>query len=202
MRKNEVAENLDVSGSATIGGTLTVAGNIAVSGTSDLDVADAFTAGTIASDAQVSATTYVSAGTYCQSPVFQSTAVKTLTAANATTFVNIAVPTTAALRWAAGQIHYTLLAYDATDTQVATGILMFTATNKASTITCDIKDNLLYSYSTTEAASTGMTAVFTIVDGTGETVDIKCNATSGLTETAIKLYYTVFMQNNNTVTAG
>jgi len=123
---------------------------------------------------------------------------KALTAATATTFVTLEVD---AAGFLSARIPYTIVASDGTDYQVQNGLLFVVAVNKAGTVTTSIRDNILGADLSSEAPSTGMTEVFTAVaDGTH--VDVKCAATSGMTETLLRIHYRVEQEIPNTVTAG
>lgn len=120
---------------------------------------------------------------------------KDITESTATTFVTVAVPQTAGANFAGGKVIYTVYATDGTDTQVITGELTFSAVNKAGTVTASLTDA-----QGSPAASAGtLTAALTAV-GSGDSVLLKCNAASSLTQTALKIQYRLDMPQINTVT--
>lgn len=128
--------------------------------------------------------------------------VKALTEASATTFVTITVPSGSS---ASGKIQYSIEANDATDFQIRSGELYFSAVNKAGTITATLfrAQGSTTVDNTTDgvAVSTGtLTNTFTAVDGGSGALQIKANATSSLTQTTLQIRYRVEILNTNTIT--
>jgi len=98
-----------------------------------------------------------------------------------------------------GKIIATVHADDGTDFQSLTQEVLFSAVNKAGTVTAVIQAAPTTSL---EAASTGtLTATWTIV-ASGSSVLLQCNAVSSLTQTTLKCSYQLVLQGDglNTIT--
>lgn len=112
---------------------------------------------------------------------------KALTAAAATSFVQCAIASGTVF---GGVVEYTIEANDGIDFQSRSGILPFSAVNKAGTETCTVG---------TVAASTEVVAVsagtltntFTCSTSPTNAVDIQANAASSLVETTLRITYAV-----------
>lgn len=123
--------------------------------------------------------------------------VKALTAASATNFTLVSV---ASGSYVAGYIPYSIEATDATDYQARSGVLVFSAVNKAGTVTCTVAT--VTSAVEVAAVSSGtLTNTFTCADSTSNGVLIKANAASSLTETVLQIRYRVNIAGTATVTA-
>jgi hypothetical protein len=119
---------------------------------------------------------------------------KALTEAD-TTFVTIALPQTAGSNYCGGECIYTVYAADATDFQSISGVLKFAAINKAGAETVTYAD-----VQTTAAVSTGtLTAALSAVAG-ADTIVLKVNPASSLTQTTLTIQYRLDMPQPNTVT--
>jgi hypothetical protein len=128
--------------------------------------------------------------------------VKALTETTATTFVTITVPSGSS---ASGRIIYAIEANDATDFQNRSGVLHYSAVNKAGTTTIQLfrESGSTTVDNTTDgvAVSAGtLTNTFTATDGGSGAVQIKANATSSLTQTTLQIRYRVEELGTNTIT--
>jgi hypothetical protein len=122
---------------------------------------------------------------------------KALTAANATAFVIIAIPSGGMV---GGTVEYSIQASDGTDHQSRSGILVFTAVNKADTETCTLgrSDGGTTVDNTTDnvAVSSGtLTNTFTCAGATNS-IELRANAASSLTETTLQIVYSVRLHAN------
>jgi hypothetical protein len=63
------------------------------------------------------------------------------------------------------------------------------------------RDNLIGADDAT-ASTTGITCTFSAAEDVADTLAIKANAVSDLTETTLTIYYEVHCQDPNTITAG
>lgn len=100
-----------------------------------------------------------------------------LTESTATTIVNVAV---ASGKVAGGEIVVTTWANDGTDYQTLTSRLVWSAINKAGTVTATLDQA-----DGTTATSSGTLSVTYTIAANGNTVDIKANAVSSLTQTTL-----------------
>jgi len=113
----------------------------------------------------------------------------TLTESTATTFCNVGV---ASSKYAGAKLVATVTANDGTDFQCLTSELNVNAINKAGTVT-----TTLTQVDGTTAASAGtLTATYTAVVN-GNSVDIKCDATSSLTQTVLTVKWNVLSLNSD-----
>lgn len=112
---------------------------------------------------------------------------KTLTESSATAFVQISVPSGGVV---GGEIEYTIEANDATDYQNRTGIIPFAMVNKAGTETATL--GTVGAATEVVAVSAG-TLTNTLAADTSPTnaVNITANAVSSLTQTTLRITYTV-----------
>ena len=119
---------------------------------------------------------------------------KNLTESTATIVVNVSV---AAGKYIGGELIVTTHADDATDFQAITEHLTFSAVNKGGTVTATIQ--AAPSTSTTAASAGTLTTTWTAV-ANGNSVDIKNDAASSLTQTALKCSYQLRLNTDDTVT--
>lgn len=114
---------------------------------------------------------------------------KDLTESTATTFANVALASGKSIGI---EMSVTVNANDATDYQALTTNLKIQAVNKAGTVTATID-----AVAGTTAASSGtLTATFTVV-ASGNSFDIKADATSSLTQTVLQARFAVMSINSN-----
>ena len=112
-----------------------------------------------------------------------------LTETTATTFANIAV---ASGKYSGAVLACTVNATDGTDHQCLTSTVNLNAINKAGTVTATITQ-----VDGTTAASAGtLTVTFTAV-ASGNTVDVKADATSSLTQTQLRIKWAVLSLNTD-----
>lgn len=112
-----------------------------------------------------------------------------LTETTATTFANIAV---ASGKYSGAVLVCTVNASDGTDHQCLTSTVNLNAINKAGTVTATITQ-----VDGTTAASAGtLTVTFTAVTS-GNTVDIKADATSSLTQTQLRIKWAILSLNTD-----
>lgn len=119
---------------------------------------------------------------------------KTLTESTATIVCNVTV---AAGKYIGGELIVTTHADDATDFQAITEHLTFSAVNKGGTVTATIQ--AAPSTSTTAASAGTLTTAWTAV-ANGNSVDIKNDAASSLTQTTLKCSYQLRLNTDDTVT--
>lgn len=137
-----------------------------------------------------SSTTSSTANTYSMRRYTSAKAV-TLTDATATTFANIAV---ASSKFAGATLTCTVTARDATDFQSLTSIVRVDAVNKAGTVTATVTQT-----DNTTAASAGtLTCAYTVA-ASGNTFDIKANADTSLTPTAMSITWMITALNSDGV---
>jgi hypothetical protein len=136
----------------------------------------------------MSSTTGASLNSY-STRAFYSSKFVDLTETTATTFSNIAV---AASKQAGATITATVYASDGTDFQSLTSVLNVNAVNKAGTVTA----TLTQVDGTTAASAGTLTATFTAT-ANGASVDLKCSATSSLTQTVLRVRYVVTALNSD-----
>lgn len=123
--------------------------------------------------------------------------VKALTESSATTFVKITMSSGST---ASGDLIYAIEANDASDRQVRSGRIPWTAVDKAGTITCTV--GTVGAATEVAAVSTGtLTNTFTCADAGSNVLDLKANAVSSLTQTTLQIRYRVEELGTNTVTA-
>ena len=136
----------------------------------------------------MSSTTGASLNSY-STRAFYSSKFVDLTESTATTFTNIAVATS---KQASATITATVYANDGTDFQSRTSVLILDAHNKAGTVGASLSqtDN-----ATSGSAGT-LTATFTAT-ANGASVDLKCNATSSLTQTVLRVRYVITALNSD-----
>jgi len=129
----------------------------------------------------------------------QSEQSKTLTESSATSIVQIGI---AASSFVGGTLEYTVVAADATDQAARHGRTIFQAVNKAGTETCTISPTAETTDGSTIAASSGSTLTYTwTVDTTGTNMcTLALNAVSSLTQTTLRVYYTLILDGPATVT--
>lgn len=114
---------------------------------------------------------------------------KTLTDATATSFVRIAVTSNGRQ---GGIVEYCVDANDATLYQTRCGSVPFSLVNEAGTEAC-----ITGTASDADASPTGtLTVAFDGNSGAADTCDIRANATSSLTETTLRINYTVRLFGN------
>lgn len=119
--------------------------------------------------------------------ILQSANTKTLTESSATSFVDVAV---ASGSFVGGKIEYTINANDASDFQARSGVLPFVAVNKGGTVTCTV--GTVGAATEVVAVSAGtLTNTFTCADSTSNSVLLKANAVSSLTQTTLAIHYRV-----------
>jgi len=102
-----------------------------------------------------------------------------LTESTATTIANVAIPQGDVISI---MLHATTSAGDATERQVVGDNVMISAVNKAGTITATVS---AASPTATAASSGTLTTTWTAV-ASGDSIDIKCNAVSSLTQTFLR----------------
>lgn len=112
-----------------------------------------------------------------------------LTESTATTFANIAI---ASSKFAGAVIHSTVNAGDSTDFQALTSVVNVSAVNKAGTVTA----TLTQVDGTTAASSGTLTCTYTAV-ANGNSVDIKANAVSSLTQTTLNATWAIVSLNGD-----
>jgi hypothetical protein len=114
-----------------------------------------------------------------------------LTEASATTFCNITLP---AAGYVGLRIATTVFASDGTDHQVSHVPITFSAVNKAGTITIS---SITVPTATVAVSSGTLTPVtFTAVQN-GNSIDVKCAATSSLTQTVLRIKWAIVELNSN-----
>lgn len=114
-----------------------------------------------------------------------------LTEASATTFCNVALP---AAGYVGLRIATTVFASDGTDHQVSHVPITFSAVNKAGTITIS---SITVPTATVAVSSGTLTPVtFTAVQN-GNSIDVKCAATSSLTQTVLRIKWAIVELNSN-----
>lgn len=132
-------------------------------------------------------------GSTAQSPtVRQSIRAKqtTLTESSATSVVTIPV---AASKVVGGKLIYTVSANDGTDFQSTTGEVIFSAVDKAGTVTTAITAS-----AETSAASAGtLTSTWTAVASTTNVI-LKCNAVSSLSQTVLEVHTQLVLNGDDT----
>lgn len=126
--------------------------------------------------------------------ILVAAAEKTLTESTATIVCNVTV---AAGKYIGGELIVTTHADDATDFQAITEHLTFSAVNKGGTVTATIQ--AAPSTSTTAASAGTLTTAWTAV-ANGNSVDIKNDAASSLTQTTLKCSYQLRLNTDDTVT--
>lgn len=122
--------------------------------------------------------------------------VKALTAASATTFAKLTVASGAQT---SGFLSYAIEADDGTDYQTRSGVIPFTAVNKAGTITCTV-GTVAASTEVAALSSGTLTNTFTCADAGSGVLDLKANAVSSLTETTLQIRYRVNALGTPTIT--
>lgn len=114
---------------------------------------------------------------------------KTITETVATSFARVAL---ASGEMTGGNINYTVEASDATDHQALSGTLRFAIVNKAATETCpdptDTGTVLL------AASASTLTCSWTCDETPANAVDFQANCTSGLTQTVLRINWSIEMQ--------
>lgn len=122
-------------------------------------------------------------GVFLVGPLQAQMVQKNLTEAAATAFVRVAIASNSQL---GGIIHYTVIANDATDYQSRAGSVPFAIVNKGGTETCTIGP-----VSDAAAVSVGTLTITAFDSDTTPTnaVDLRCNATSSLTQTTLAIRY-------------
>ena len=132
-------------------------------------------------------------GAYIGAAGVQSGYFKDLTNNTATAFVKVAV---ASGSYAGGVIHYTVTATDGTDRQSTSGLLPFSAVNKAGTITLTLSS----ATATAQALSGGTDAVSFDSTTTSSDFTIRVTSNTSLTTTSHQINYRMDMPIINTVT--
>lgn len=129
--------------------------------------------------------------------VYAKMSTKTLTEATATAFVRISIAQGTSV---AGKVKYQIQANDATDFQSRSGELHFTAVNKAGTETVTLSTPGAETEVFAESAGgSTLTNTFDTVTGT-DTFDIRANATSSLTQTTLRINYTLDLWSHSVTT--
>lgn len=113
----------------------------------------------------------------------------TLTESSATTIANISI---ASAKYAGAKLSVTVFASDSTDHQCVTTDVYVDAINKTGTVTPQISQ-----VSNTTAASSGTLSVTFTAVANGNSVDIKANAVSSLTQTTLSAKWAVTSLNTN-----
>lgn len=112
---------------------------------------------------------------------------KDLTEGAATGFIRVAVASAGIV---GGVIEYSVQATDGTDHQSRSGSIPFSVVNKAGTETCTV--GTAGGSSEIVAVSSGtLTAAFTCDTTPANAVDLQINATSSLTQTTLRVYYSI-----------
>lgn len=120
---------------------------------------------------------------------------KTLTESADTPFVDIAVASNSAV---GGECLYTVEANDSTDFQMRSGRLRYTAVNKAGTLTLSCVEVGTQDY----AVSTGTLSVTNTIIAATNSLRLRCNAVSSLTQTTLRIRYRIMSPyTTTTVTA-
>lgn len=119
---------------------------------------------------------------------------KSLTSGAAASLFEIALPT---LTMTGGVIHATILCTDGTDVQSLTNEVTFAAVNKAGTYTTQISDDPNNDAKATSAGT--LSTNWSILNGTNK-VTIQLTATTSLTPTSFKVYYSVDNHSEQAVT--
>lgn len=117
---------------------------------------------------------------------------KSLTESTATTVLNIAL---ASGKYLGGCLTVTTCADDGTDFQSLSEVFSFSAINKGGTVTATIQGT---PGSSTTAASAGTLTTTWTIAANGNSVDIKNNAVSSLTQTNLKVTYQIHLNTNGT----
>ena len=108
---------------------------------------------------------------------------KDLSEGSATGFAEVDAPQGAAY---GGEIVYTVVANDGTDYQATSGRVPFSVANKAGTLTIDVTAN---DTDETTAPSAGtLTVAFSGAEDNADNLMLKCDATSSLTQTLLRIY--------------
>lgn len=155
------------------------------------------TPGTDMSSPTITTPTLSGAITLSGSPAWKGTATaKALTESSATIFATVTVPSGGRI---GGFVEYTIDADDATDFQARSGVLPFSAVNKAGTITCTV--GTVSAATEVVAVSTGtLTNTFTCADATGNVMNLLANSVSSLTQTTLEIRPVVHVFGSATVT--
>ena len=121
----------------------------------------------------------------------QGTSSKDLTETTATGFVDISVASNTSV---GGNIYYTVEADDGTDFQIESGIVPFTAVNKAGTVTTNISISPSTRQSNQSVSAGTLTNNnFTATAGASKTT-LNANYTTSLTQTTLKINYRVSIE--------
>jgi hypothetical protein len=119
-----------------------------------------------------------------------------LVESSATTFVSIAAAQAASI---SGDIVYKIEAKDATNVQVISGRLRYTAVNESGTVACTISEI----GTPTDNTPTGtLTVAWTCAEDSADVVSFKANAASSLTQTSLVISYRPDALDVATVTPG
>lgn len=125
---------------------------------------------------------------------------KALTDATATAFVRLSIPQGVAglTGWTGGTVFYTIIANDGTNYQARRGSVNFACVNEAGTEACTLGTVV----NEADGTPTGtLTVTFDTNSGAADTMDIRANATSSLTETTLAMFYSVMLDGPGTLTA-
>lgn len=136
----------------------------------------------------MSSTTGSSANSY-STRAFYAAKYVDLTESTATAFAKIAV---ASGKSAGAKIECSVYANDGTEYQSLASELLISAVNKAGTVTVTV----VQEDGTTAASSGTLTATYTVV-ASGNSFDVKCNATSSLTQTSLRIRYVITALNSD-----
>lgn len=131
----------------------------------------------------------------------QGSKTKALTEGAATAFTRIAVPQTAGVNFAGGEVIYTVYETDGTDSTVLTGVAKFNCANKAGTETC----SAIVDAQTTAVSTSGvdtLACTITAVTGLTDVIDLaaNCTDTGTMTQTTLNILARLDMPQPNTVT--
>jgi hypothetical protein len=128
-----------------------------------------------------------------------------LTAGAATTFATVAVPQTALVNFASGEVIWNVRASDATDIQTLAGHTGFNCVNKAGTETCAaiVTDTATAVAASAGAAADDLACTMTAVTGLTDVIGLAANCTTAeMTETSLEICYRFDMPQANTLVPG
>lgn len=179
--------------SVASGKTAAVSNSLTLAGTDSTTMTFPSTSASVARiDA---AQTFAGAQTFSGSMQRYATA-KALSAGSATIFATVTVASNGRT---GGYLTYTIDADDGTEFQARSGVLPFSAVNKAGTITCTV--GTVGTATEVVAVSSGtLTNTFTCADAGGNVMNLLANAASSLTETTLEIRPFVTTNNAATVT--
>jgi hypothetical protein len=173
------------------GGAVTVQ----VAGTSQVDVISGALRGSAAGTKDLGTTTVNWRSLYLGTSI-QGSSTKTLTETSATGFVTITVPNSGGC---AGYVDYIVFAADATNTQIKSGMLFFSAVaTSGGTVTAAAVSDVNTLNPVTSGTLTNTMTSTTAANAT----TLLANATSSLTQTTLEIRYRVMLQGGTCTVTG